>query len=140
MTGRDRLFYALLLFDSVVLAVVELLFLPLRFDGYLLPDLGGFPLPVTALLAALTMPWLVSMASRLTDRLAVSVAPLLVWLLSLGVFGLAGPGGDLVLLEDWRSLLLLAAGALPAAIVLGGPPDKTARKSGILQRDTSRGR
>jgi hypothetical protein len=128
LPGLDRLFYALLLFDSAVLAVIELLFLPLRFDGYLLPDLGGFPLPVTVLLAALTTPWLVSMASDLTDRLVVSVAPLLVWLLSLGVFGLAGPGGDLVLIEDWRSLLLLAAGALPAAIVLGGSPAKAAGK------------
>ena len=125
---RDRLFFALLLFDSVLLAVVELLFLPLRFDGYLLPDLGGFPLPVTALLAALTTPWLVSMARKLTDRLSVSVAPLLVWILSLGVFGLAGPGGDLVLLQDWRSLLLLAAGALPTAVVLGGAPAKAATK------------
>ena len=125
---RDRLFFALLLFDSVLLAVVELLFLPLRFDGYLLPDLGGFPLPVTVLLAALTTPWLVSMASRLTERVSVAAAPLLLWLLSLGVFGLAGPGGDVVLLQDWRSLLLLAAGALPAAIVLGGAPTRAARK------------
>ena len=128
MSGRNWLFFALLLVDSVVLAVVELLFLPLRFDGYLLPDLDGFPFPVTAVLAGLTMPWLASMAKGLSDRLAVAVAPLLVWLASLGVFGLAGPGGDLVLLQDWRSLLLLAAGALPTAIVLGGPPPRAAGK------------
>lgn len=120
MSGRNWLFFALLLVDSVVLAVVELLFLPLRFDGYLLPDLGGFPLPVTVLVAALTTPWLVSMAGTLTDRLGLAVLPLVVWLLTLGVFGLAGPGGDLVLIQDWRSLLLLAAGALPAALALGG--------------------
>jgi hypothetical protein len=125
---RNRLFLVLLLVDSVVLAVIELLLLPLRFDGYLLPDLDGFPVPVTALVAGLTMPWLVSMARGLTDRLSVAVTPLLVWLLSLGVFGLAGPGGDLVLLQDWRSLLLLAAGALPAAIVLGGPADMVVGK------------
>lgn len=124
MTGRDRLFFGLLLVDSVVLAVVELVFLPLRFDGYLLPDLDGFPLPVTVLLAAVTTPWLVRMASTLTDRLSVAVLPLLVWILSLGVFGLAGPGGDLVLIQDWRSLLLLVAGALPTALVLGGPSTK----------------
>lgn len=128
MSRRDRLLYALLLFDSVVLAVVELLFLPLRFDGYLLPDLGGFPLPITAVVAGLTMPWLVSTANRLTDRLSIAVLPLLVWIVSLGVFGIAGPGGDAVLLQDWRSLLLLAAGALPAAIVLGGHPTKAAGK------------
>jgi hypothetical protein len=121
MTVRQRLLFGLLLVDSVVLAVVELMFLPLRLDGYLLPDLDGFPLPVTALLAAVTMPWLVSISGRLSPRLGVAAGPLLIWLLTLGVFGLAGPGGDVVLIEDWRSLLLLAAGALPAAIVLGGP-------------------
>jgi hypothetical protein len=121
MTGRNWLFLVLLMVDGVVLAVLELLFLPLRFDGYLLPDLGGFPLPVTVLVAALTTPWLVAMAGTLTDRLGLAALPLLVWLLTLGVFGLAGPGGDLVLVQDWRSLLLLAAGALPAAITLGRP-------------------
>jgi len=120
MTYRDRLLFALLLFDSVVLAIVELLFLPLRLDGYLLPDIGDFPFPITALLAALTMPLLVSVASRLTSRVGLAAAPLLVGILTLGVFGLAGPGGDTVLIEDWRSLLLLAAGALPAALTLGG--------------------
>jgi hypothetical protein len=30
-----------------------------------------------------------------------------------------GPGSDLVLIADWRSLLLFACGALPSAIVLG---------------------
>ena len=121
MSVRNWLFLALLMVDAVVLAVVELLFLPLRFDGYMLPDLGGFPLPITVLVAALTTPWLVSMATTLTDRLGLAALPLIVWLLTLGVFGLAGPGGDLVLIQDWRSLLLLAAGALPAAIALGQP-------------------
>ena len=33
---------------------------------------------------------------------------------------LLGPGGDIVLLQDWRALLLLGGSALPAAMVLGG--------------------
>jgi hypothetical protein len=116
---RDLLLYLLLLLDSLILAGIELLYLPLRFDGFLLPNLGGFPAPVTVLLAAVTMPWLVSMAGRLSPRLSVAASPLLVWLAAIGIFGLAGPGGDLVLIADWRSLLLLAAGALPAAMILG---------------------
>lgn len=120
MTVRERVLLGVLLVDSAVLAVLELLFLPLRFDGYLLPNLDGFPLPVTAVLAAVTTPWLVSLAGGLSDRLSVAAAPLLVWLLCVGVFGLAGPGGDLVLTSDWRALLLFAGGALPAALVLGG--------------------
>jgi hypothetical protein len=120
LTTRDRLVFALLLVDAAVLAVLELIYLPLRFDGYLLPDLGGFPFPITAVAAALTTPWLVSLAGRLSTRIGVAAAPFVVWLLVLGVFGLAGPGGDVVLIEDWRSLLLLACGALPTAVVLGG--------------------
>ncbi|HET9138608.1 hypothetical protein [Actinophytocola sp.] len=120
MTTRDRLFLAVLLVDSMVLAVLELLYLPLRFDGWLLPDLNGFPLPVSALVAALTLPLLVHLSGRLSTRTSVAAAPLLVWLLCIGVFGLMGPGGDLVLTEDWRALLLLAGGALPAAYMLGG--------------------
>lgn len=119
MSVLDRLFFALLLVDAAILAVLELLFLPLRFDGWVLPDLGGFPLPVMPVVAAVTMPWLAALAGRMSPRMSVAVAPLGVWLLVLGVFGLAGPGGDRVLIEDWRALLLLAAGALPTAMKLG---------------------
>ncbi|HEU5472100.1 MAG TPA: hypothetical protein VFV67_15720 [Actinophytocola sp.] len=120
MKVRDRLFLLVLLVDSAVLAALELLYLPLRFDGALLPDLGGVPLPVSALLAAFTLPVLVLLAGRISPRTVVAASPLLVWLLCVGVFGLAGPGGDRVLAEDWRALLLLAGGALPAAFTLGG--------------------
>lgn len=120
MSTRDRLFLGVLLLDSVLLAALELLYLPLRFDGVLLPDLGGFPFPASALVAALTMPALVYLAGRISPRTSVAAAPLMVWVVCIGVFGLAGPGGDRVLAEDWRALLLLAGGALPAAFTLGG--------------------
>lgn len=110
----------LLCFDAVVLAVIELMLLPLRLDGRLLPDLGGFPFPITALLAALTTPLLVSAATRIGSRVSVAGAPLFAWFAALIVLGLFGPGGDQVLIPDWRTLLLLAGGALPSAIVLGG--------------------
>jgi hypothetical protein len=111
---------AVLVVDAVVLAVVELLFVPLRLDGYLLPNaLGGLPLPLTALVAALTTPWLVRVAGTLSPKLLVAAAPLIAWILAVAVFGMFGPGGDLVLIADWRSLLLFACGALPSAVVLG---------------------
>jgi len=117
---RNWFVLAVLVLDAVVLAVVELLFLPLGFDGYLLPYmLGGSPLPVSALVAALTTPWLVRVAGTLSPRLMIAAAPLFGWILAVAVFGMFGPGGDLVLVSDWRSLLLFACGALPSAIVLG---------------------
>ncbi|MPZ79489.1 MAG: hypothetical protein GEV28_03445 [Actinophytocola sp.] len=119
MPPRDRVLLVVLMLDAVVLAVVELLFLPLAFDGYLLPNLDGFPLPLMPVLAAVTTPWLVSSAGKLSPRLAVAAAPLLAWIVTIAWFGMFGPGGDLLLTADWRSLLLFAGGALPSAVVLG---------------------
>jgi hypothetical protein len=119
MTVRDRLFLALLMLDAAVLAAVQLLFLPLSFDGYLLPNLDGFPLPLMPLLAAVTTPLLVSLAGKLSSRLVVAAAPLAAWMVTIAVVGMFGPGGDLLLTADWRSLLLFACGALPSAVVLG---------------------
>jgi hypothetical protein len=117
---RDWLTLVVLMVDAVVLAVVELLFVPLRFDGFLLPHiLGGVPLPLSALVAALTTPWLVSVAGRLSPSLPVAAAPLAAWIVAIAVFGMFGPGGDLVLVADWRALLLFSCGALPSAVVLG---------------------
>jgi hypothetical protein len=120
VTVRNWLVLAVLVVDAVGLAVVELLFLPLRFDGYLLPyELGGVPVPLSALVAAVTTPWLVTVAGRLSPKLAVAAAPLVAWILAVAVFGMFGPGGDLVLIADWRAMLLFACGALPSAVVLG---------------------
>jgi hypothetical protein len=119
MPLRDRALLGVLMLDAVVLAVVELLFLPLAFDGYLLPNVAGVPFPLMAVVAAVTTPWLVATAGTLAPRLAVASAPLLAWVVAIAWFGMFGPGGDLLLIADWRSLLLFAGGALPSAIVLG---------------------
>jgi hypothetical protein len=120
VTLRNAVVLAVLVLDAMVLAVLELLFLPLRFDGALLPYmLGGMPVPVSALVAALTTPWLVSVAARLSPKLLVAAAPLLGWIVAVAVFGMFGPGRDIVLTEDWRAMLLFACGTLPSAIALG---------------------
>jgi hypothetical protein len=119
MPAATRWLLALLLLDAFLLAVLELFFLPLRLDGLLLPDLGGFPVPLTVLVAAATTPLLVARTGQLV-RPGLSVLPLVVWVLTLLVVGLFGPGGDVVLVQDWRSVALLACGALPGAVALGG--------------------
>lgn len=120
MTRRwpDWLLLAALIIDSIALALLELFFLPLRFDGTLLPDWGAFPFPITVVVALLTMPWLISRAADVSTRLLVAGAPLWVWIITLAVLGLVGPE-NMTLLQDWRTLLLLACGALPAAVALG---------------------
>lgn len=117
--ATDGPLLALLVFDAVLLAVFELFFLPLRFDGTLLPDLGGAPFPITVLVAAVTQPWLVRRAGDASPRLVAAGAPLWAWLAVIAVFGLLSSGETMLLVPDWRALLLVAAGALPAAAALG---------------------
>lgn len=110
-----RLSLALLTLDAVLLATVELFFLPLRLPA----TLGGWPLPLSILLAAVSTPLLVRAAAELAPRTLVTGTPLAAWLLTVIVLGLAGPGGDIVLSANVRSLLLVAAGVLPGGIILG---------------------
>ncbi len=49
-----------------------------------------------------------------------TASPLLVWLGTVLLFSTFGPGGDVLLLGDWRTLVLFAAGVLPGAITAGG--------------------
>ncbi|MGW5720555.1 hypothetical protein ACWEVP_30590 [Amycolatopsis sp. NPDC003865] len=111
LTLDQRLLLVLLVFDTVLLAVLELFFLPLR--------IGVVPLPVTVVVGAVTTPWLVSTTAKLV-RPGLSWVPLAVWVVVVFGLGLLGPGGDLVLIQDWRALVLLGASALPGALVLGG--------------------
>jgi hypothetical protein len=106
-----RITLLVLVLDAVALAVVELLYLPLR--------VGAVPVPVTILLAVVSTPWLVRSAAELGGPRLVAAVPLVVWVLAIGVFGVAGPGGDVLLPADWRSALLLGGGLFPAALVLG---------------------
>ena len=111
MSLLARITLVVLVFDAVALAVVELLYLPLR--------VGGAPFPITILLAAVSTPWLVRSAAQLGGSRMVAVVPLVVWVLTIGVLGVGGPGGDVLLAANWRSVLLLCGGIFPTAVVLG---------------------
>jgi hypothetical protein len=119
VTGRAVPTVALLCVDALLLALLEVFFLPLRFDGSLLPALGGAPFPAAAALALVTTPLLVRTAARRAPRVLAAAAPLAVWVVVVLGVGLTGPGGDIVLPRDWRAFLLLACGVLPSAIMLG---------------------
>lgn len=97
---------------AVLLAVVAVLFLPLR--------VGGTAVPVGALVAAVSNALLVRAAGARSSSTAVAAAPLAAWLLTVLALATGGPGGDVLVLADWRALLLLGAGVLPAVLVLGG--------------------
>lgn len=93
---------ALLTFDGALLGVFGLVFTPLY--------LGELPLPVGALLSVALLPWLVTRAGEIDPRPALAGAPLLAWLIVIGVLGLVGPGGDVLLPQTWQSVVLIFGG------------------------------
>lgn len=112
MKPMDRVVFGFLLLDSVLLAIIELLYLP----SYI----GSVQFPVTALVAGVTTPLLVSEAGRLSPHRLIAGAPLVLWFVTLFVFGVLGPGGDVLLMgNDWRTLLLIGAGTLPSGMMMG---------------------
>ncbi|MGW6444774.1 hypothetical protein [Lentzea sp. NPDC055074] len=121
MTGSWRVVFLLLLcVEAAVLAVLETFFLPVRLDGTLLPRLGDIPFPVTIAVAIVTTPMLVQWAAGLSDRVLAAAAPLIVWFFTIFTLGFLEPGGQgQFLLGDWRSLLLIAGGAMPGAVAVG---------------------
>lgn len=119
MSGSKAWVLPVLLVEAVVLALLELFFLPLRFDGEFLPHFHDWPFPITIVVAIITTPLLVTAASWSSSTLMGASSPLFAWLTTLVVLGLFGPGGDMVLPNDWRTLMLLAGGALPGAIAVG---------------------
>ncbi|MFD4670880.1 hypothetical protein ACFWNN_14165 [Lentzea sp. NPDC058450] len=123
MTGSWRVLLLLLLcVEAAMLAVLEVIYLPIRFDGTLLPKLGDLPFPITIAVAAVMTPLMVSWAAGLSKRVFTAALPLLVWFFTLAVFGYLEPGaasGQALLLQDWRGLLLFAAGAFPGAVAVG---------------------
>ncbi len=96
---------------GVLSAVLEVLYLPVR--------TGGAPLPVTALVAAGLNLLLVRASGERTTSTPVAAAPLLAWVLVVLGTAFAGPGGDVLLVNDWRAVALLVGGVVPPAILLG---------------------
>ncbi|WP_137726230.1 hypothetical protein [Prescottella subtropica] len=106
----SRTTLALLTFDGFLCAVLSVLFLP----AYL----GATPFPVTILVAAVVNLLLVLGARKFTDSALAAAAPLFGWLFGFGVCMVGGPGGDVLVFSDWRTLLLFVAALLPAGLYL----------------------
>lgn len=106
----DGALLGLLVLDGVLLGGIGLVFTPLYSNG--------MPVPMGAILSILILPWLVLRAGEVDARPAIATAPLVAWLLTVGVLGLGGPGGDVMLTATWQSLLLVAGGLVAGLIPL----------------------
>ncbi len=99
---RSPALLALLVLDGLLLGAIGLVLTPMY--------TGPVPTPVGAVLSVLLLPWLVLRAGELDPRPGVAGAPLVAWVLAVGVLGFGGPGGDVLLPTTWQSLLLVAGG------------------------------
>ncbi|MFD4467506.1 hypothetical protein ACFWPA_04350 [Rhodococcus sp. NPDC058505] len=106
----DRVVLVLLVFDGFLTAILAVLFLPAR--------LGSVPFPISALAAAVVNIALLVGARTVTDRPARYALPLAGWFLGFLICMVGGPGGDSLLIADWRTMLLLVAGVVPAVALL----------------------
>jgi hypothetical protein len=104
----------LLVVDSALLALVEVMFLQLF--------VGPVPVPLSAALAAVSLPWLVWWAGKIGGTPASATMPVVAWLVTVALLGFAGPGDDVLLPLTWpmvvQTVLLLVGGLVPGVFTL----------------------
>lgn len=101
MRWSDRLVLSALAVDGLIVGVVSVAFLTAH--------AGSVPVPITALLGAVLTAGLLRIASDVTAGPA-RYGPLLGWVLPVLAGLVGGPGGDVLLVPDWRTLLLVVVG------------------------------
>jgi hypothetical protein len=107
---RNPGLFMLLVFDGLLLGAIGLVLTPMY--------AGSVPTPVGAVLSIAVLPWLVLRAGEIDPRPGVAGAPLIAWLLAVGVLGISGPGGDVLLPATWQSLLLVFGGLFAGLLAL----------------------
>ncbi|MFC9893870.1 hypothetical protein ACFVMC_09265 [Nocardia sp. NPDC127579] len=123
-----RVLMTLLVVSGLFTLAVEVLYLPfyLGRSGLPAPEAavvaadfaiagtgGATPFPLTAALAAVLNVLLVAAMATLTDSIRIMLLPLLAWAFGFFVCTIPGPGGDLMLLSNWSTLLLFLGGVIP---------------------------
>ena len=122
----NRLLIGLLSVYAVVFAVLEVLYTPVY--------IGAVPAPFGAVAAAVTNTGLVYAAGWFTTRTLVVAIPLLAWLVTVLILASGGPGGDVLVPGDWKALLLLGLGVLPAGVMLGRHMGASAVQRAVSER------
>lgn len=101
---------AVLVLDGFLSGILSVMFLP----AYL----GSVQFPISALIGGIANVALIFAARKVTDSALAIASPLIAWFLAILLAMFGGPGGDVLLLADWRTLLLIVAGAGPPGILL----------------------
>ncbi|MFE3444563.1 hypothetical protein ACFXNW_16160 [Nocardia sp. NPDC059180] len=97
-----------LVVDAVITLVLEVLYLPLY--------LGSVGFPIAAPLAGVVNVLLVFGARTVSTRPIVMLMPIVAWTIAFLAAAGAGPGGDVALGSDARTLLLMLFGLAPPLV------------------------
>lgn len=101
---------------AVILAVDGLLVA--LFAVFFLPQwIGSVPVPISGLLGGLATAGLVVLGIRLLGR-SFGAAPIIGFGIGLLLAMLGGPGGDVLIPNDWRMFVLVLGGLVPPVVVL----------------------
>ncbi|WP_433629223.1 hypothetical protein [Nocardia sp. CA-120079] len=101
---------AVLVLDALITLALEVLYLPTYIDTV------AFPL--SAVLAGVVNVLLVMGVRSITHRVGAMFLPVAAWTLGFLTCSVTGPGGDIMLGSDWRTLLLLFCGLVPPLLYI----------------------
>lgn len=104
------LILVVLVIDAFITLALEVLYLPTYF--------GSTAVPLSGVLAGVVNILLVMGARAVSTRVAAMFLPLAAWTFGFLVCASTGPGGDIMLASDWRTVLLLFCGLVPPLIYL----------------------
>ncbi|MGW4772723.1 hypothetical protein ACWEO2_32395 [Nocardia sp. NPDC004278] len=99
-----------LVLDALVTLALEVLYLPTY--------IHTVAFPLSAVLAGVVNIALVMGVRSVTHRIGAALLPLGAWTFGFLICSFTGPGGDIMLGTDWRTLLLLICGLVPPLLYL----------------------
>ncbi|MEV6134734.1 hypothetical protein AB0L63_01410 [Nocardia sp. NPDC051990] len=101
---------SVLVLDALITLVLEVLYLPTY--------INTVAFPLSAVLAGVVNILLVMGVRSITQRVSVMILPLVAWTFGFLLCSVSGPGGDILLGSDWRTLLLLFCGLVPPLLYI----------------------
>ncbi|WP_327093582.1 hypothetical protein OIE68_25385 [Nocardia vinacea] len=101
---------AVLVLDALIALALEVLYLPTY--------INTIAFPLSAVLAGVVNVLLVMGVRSITHRVSAMFLPVAAWTLGFLTCSVTGPGGDIMLGSDWRTLLLLFCGLVPPLLYI----------------------
>lgn len=101
---------SVLVLDALITLFLEVLYLPTY--------INTVAFPLSAILAGVINVLLVMGVRSITHRVGAMILPVAAWTFGFLLCSVTGPGGDILLGSDWRTVLLLFCGLVPPLLYI----------------------